>query len=146
MRPHPMDLKRFATGTIVGGIVLYAMGYVIWDVLFAGYFEANAGSATGVWRETRILWATIASNLTAGALITWIFLRGGGGSVIAGLKVGATTGFLVWLSVDLFFYGAANLSNLTASLVDPLLELVHGGAAGAMIAAAVGRRPQGASK
>jgi hypothetical protein len=38
-----VDIKRFIIGTVVGGIALYILGYVIWELVFADFFEANAG-------------------------------------------------------------------------------------------------------
>ncbi len=135
-----MDAKRFVTGTVVGAIVLYAGGYLIWDVAFASFFAANRGSATGVPRESQIIWAMAVGNLAYGALVTWIMLgRGGTTSVGGGAALGAITGLLMWLAVDFILYGATNLSNLTGAIADPLLEIVHGGVGGAAIAAVAGK-------
>ena len=135
-----MDAKRFVTGSVVGGIVLYAVGYLIWDVAFADFFRANAGPATGVPRDTQVIWAVAVGNLAYGTLVTWVMLsRGGTTAIGAGLRIGATVGFLMWVGVDFIFYGVMNLSNLTATMTDPLLELVHGGLAGAAIAAVAGK-------
>ena len=135
-----MDAKRFVTGSVVGGIVLYAVGYLIWDLAFADFFRANAGSATGVPRDTQVIWAVALGNLAYGTLVTWVMLsRGGTTAIGAGLRIGATVGFLMWVGVDFIFYGLMNLSNLAATMTDPLLEIVHGGLAGAAIAAVAGK-------
>jgi len=41
--------------------------------------------------------------------------------------------------VDFVFYGISNISNLTLTVVDPLVELVHGGIGGAAIGLVLGR-------
>ncbi len=56
-----------------------------------------------------------------------------------GLKVGAIVGFLMWFSADMIFYGIWNVENLTAAIVDSLLELVRGGIGGAVIAAVLAK-------
>ena len=43
-----MTTQRFAIGTLVGGLVLFFLGYLIFGILFADFFAANAGTATGV--------------------------------------------------------------------------------------------------
>lgn len=43
-----MDTKRFVIGTLVGGITMYLVGYIICELAFAVLFTANSGSATGV--------------------------------------------------------------------------------------------------
>jgi hypothetical protein len=135
-----VDTKRFVTGTLVGGLTLYAVGYVIWNMLFADFFAANAGTATGVPREAQLIWAVALGNLAHGALYTLaIGGRGDSPTVGAGLRIGAAVAFLVWAGTDFILYGVMNVSTLTATVVDPLLELVHGGIAGVVIAAVLGK-------
>src|SRR5215467_3015663 len=126
-----MDAKRFGVATVVGGIVLYALGYLIFNVMFAGFYAANVGSATGVDRASQIPWAMAVGNLAYAALIAYALERGGTSvSIGDGVKVGAIVGFLIWCSVDFTFYGATNIANLSRTIVDPLLEIVHAGVAG----------------
>ena len=44
-----MDAKRLAIGTVVGGIAMFAVGYLIWDITF-DYYTA-AVDAAGIARE-----------------------------------------------------------------------------------------------
>ena len=48
-------------------------------------------------------------------------------------------GFLLWFTVDFILYGIQNVSNLTRTFVDPLLELVRGGVSGGVISLVLGR-------
>jgi len=137
-----VDTKRLLTGTLLGGITLYAVGYLIWGQLFAAFFAANVGSATGVARD-RVEWALALGNLSQAALVTLaIGSRPGSATIGAGFRVGAIVAFLAWLGVDLIQYSVTNVFNLTATLVDPLLQLVHGGIGGAVIGAVFGKMPQ----
>jgi hypothetical protein len=61
-------------------------------------------------------------------------LKTGASSVADGAKVGAITGFLLWLGVDFIHYANTNIDNLTATLADPALELVRTAIVGAGIA------------
>ena len=135
-----MDIKRFIIGTIVGGIALYILGYVMFNLAFADFFAANAGSATGVWKDPQVIWAIALGTLSYAALITLaIGIRAGSTTIVEGLKVGAIVGFLMWFSADMIFYGIWNVWNLTAASVDTLLELVRGGIGGAVIAAVLAK-------
>lgn len=137
-----MDAKRLGVGTVAGGIAVYALGWVIFQKAFAAFYAANAGSATGVNREQNIIWAMVLGSLAYAALITYVMtLRGGAVSVMDGAKAGAITGFLIWLTVDMLFYGSTNMNNVTVAVVDPLLELVRGGVSGAVIASVLSRYP-----
>jgi hypothetical protein len=51
----------------------------------------------------------------------------------AGATVGAIVGLLLAVFVDFVMYGTQNISNLTATIVDPIATAVHGGIGGAVI-------------
>jgi hypothetical protein len=131
-----MNTKQWVVGTVVGGIVLYAVGYVLFDLLLGDYYAANGGSATGVSRDPYIVWAVAVGALAYAALILYA-LRAQPAplSVASGAKVGAIVGFLLWATVDFTLYGITNMNNLTITIVDPFVELVHAGIAGAVLGA-----------
>ena len=133
-----MDAKRFVTGTVVGAVVLYIVGYAIFTVAVASFYAANAGSATGV-EKPELYWATMLASLSYAALIVYAMGNRGAVNLGTGAKVGAIVGFLLWCTADFVFYGTTNVANLTRTVVDPLLEIVHGGIAGAAIASVLSR-------
>jgi hypothetical protein len=134
-----MDAKRSLTGALAGAVVLYATGYLMFDVVFADFYRTNAGSAAGVDRGGQLLWAMAVANLAYGALITFaIGNRTGTLSIGKGATVGAIVGSLLWCTVDFYFYSTTNIANLVRTVVDPLLEFVHGGIGGAVIALVLG--------
>ena len=118
-----MDPKRFALATVIGGGVLYAVGYLIFTTAFGAFYAANAGSATGVDRSGQIVWAMAIANLAYAALITFTMGRRPVASVGEGAMVGAIVGFLIWCTVDFVLYGSTNIANLPRTVVDPLLEI-----------------------
>ena len=128
-----MDTKRFLTGTVVGGIVLYVVGYLMFSKAFASFYAANAGGATGVNRPTELMWAVVVGNLGYAALICYAMGARTTSGLTGGAKIGAVVGFLMWLSVDFILYGVEDVANLTRTIVDPLLEIIHGGIGGAVI-------------
>ena len=139
-----MDAKRLTVATLVGGIVLYAVGYLIFTKAFAGFYAANVGTATGVDRDAEIVWAVALGSLAYAALIAYAMgNRAASPSIGEGAKIGAIVGFLLWFSVDFVLYGATNTANLTRTAVDPLLEIVHGGIGGAAMAAVLRAMPVG---
>ena len=69
-----MDMKRFAIGTIVGGITMYAVGYLIFTLGFSAYYAANVGEATNALREPTLEWAAVLGGFAFGALITYVIL------------------------------------------------------------------------
>ncbi len=135
-----MDIKRFIIGTVVAGITLFILGYVIWNMLFVEFFAANAGSATGVVKDPQVIWAIALGSLCYAALLTLaIGSRAGSVTIVEGLKIGAIVGGLMWFAVDLTLYAVWNVSNLTAAIADSVLELIRAGISGAVIAAVLGK-------
>ena len=131
-----MNAKQLTVGIIVGTLVSMIVGYVIWNVLAADFFASNMGSATGVMRDTQLLWAVIIGTASYTAFIALALGAQSGELTIAGgLKVGAIVGFLVWFSVDFILFGVMNVDTLTSAIVDPILEAIRGGITGAAIAA-----------
>ena len=130
-----MDAKRFVSGTLVGGVVLYVVGYLIFTMAFGPFYAANGGSATGVDRPAQLVWAVALGNFAYAALI--MFAAGnrmGYLSIGTGAQIGAIVGFLSWFTADFTLYGITNIANLTRTIVDPLLEIVHGGIGGGVMA------------
>ena len=65
-----MDAKKFALGTVAGGVTYFLLGWLIYGVVLVKFMDANMGSATGVMKETPdFLWLII-GNLAWGALLT----------------------------------------------------------------------------
>jgi len=119
-----MTTQRYVLGTVVGGLVLFFLGYLIYGIVFAGFFAANAGSATGVTRESLNFVALGIGQLAWGAALTVILGWSRASSAGEGAKVGAAVGLLVFLGFDLTLYATTNTQNLAASLVDAILATV----------------------
>jgi hypothetical protein len=128
-----MDTKRLVTGTVVGGIALFVLGYLIFDLALRDFYAANAGSATGVDRAPQLYWAVALGSLMYAALIT-LGIGSRTAAVGTGVTVGAVVGFLLWGTANFILYGITNLSNLTRTIVDPLAEAVRAGITGGVIA------------
>jgi hypothetical protein len=135
-----MNTRQWVIGTVGGGVVVMVAGYVIFEMLLGDFYRSNTGSATGVSRDPQIMWAVAIGALAYAALILQA-LKGQAAAVnvSSGMKIGATVGFLLWLCADFTIYGATNTNNLTLTMVDPLVELVRGGIAGAALGALLPR-------
>lgn len=139
-----MDTKKFLTGTLVGGITFFIMGFLIYVLLLEGFFMANGGGATDVVKTDIEWWALILGNLASAALLTYIFLRWAHISTfISGMKAGAVLGFLVTCSFDLIMYGTSNLMNLTGTIVDIVVWTIATAIVGGVIGAVLHVKPHG---
>ena len=130
-----MDAKRFVTGTVVGGVTLCAVGFLVY-----GLALANAYPATVIDREEPLLlWLFLAQFVWA-ALLTVILSKWPGGSTVTGgVTAAAVVGLLVSTAFGLGFYAMTTLPTSVMSFVDPLLGAVVFGIAGAAIGWTLGR-------
>ncbi len=139
-----MDTRRFLIGTVVGGVVLFGIGYLAYSVVLGNFYTENVGTATGIMRDPPIIWAIALGSLLQAAFLTAVIGWAGASSAGTGFRVAGTVGFLVIAAIDFIMYGTTNISNLTATIVDPLVAFVHSGIGGAVIAVVAGRRPAAA--
>ena len=137
-----MDMKRVIIGTIVGGILLEVLSYLVFDMAFGAYYAANIGM-NGVLKEPNLQWATAVTNF-AGALLVTLGLeaKGGMASPASGFVTGAVIGLLVWIQGDFYYYAATNAFQFVIAIVDPLLSALVTGVGGAVIAATLARVPR----
>src|SRR5438128_1701345 len=116
-----MDTKRIVIGSLVGGVAMYALGYLIFERAFGPFYAANAGSATGVPRAVNVQWAVALGTLALAVLLTLaIESRGAGSSRGQAFLTAGVVEFLVWFGADFSLYGITNIANLTQTIVDPL--------------------------
>ena len=138
-----MDAKKRIMATLAGFVVFFFMGFLLYGMLLMDFFMANAGSATGVYREDAemVWWALALGNLLQSYLLVYIFSKWANITTFSsGLQAGAMIGLILGLGYDLTMYGTSNISNLTATLVDPLVVAVTMGATGGVIGMVLGRK------
>ncbi len=131
--------KNFMMATLVGAVVLFVAGYLLYGLALAGFYESNVGSATGVMKETpEWLWL-ILSMVSFAAVITLVLGWAGAKDPASGFKIAAIFGLLMAVSVDFGQYSMTNLMNLTVTLVDPIVGAIHAGIGGAVIGMMLGK-------
>tara|TARA_B100001750_G_scaffold176328_1_gene144543 strand:- start:38 stop:454 length:417 start_codon:yes stop_codon:yes gene_type:complete len=134
-----METKKLAIGTVVGSITMFVLGYLIFDIIMAGFYANNAAAAFGVGRDTT-LWFQVALGIASLAtLVTLCIGWSGANDAACGFKVGATVGFFVWLGVGLIDYGYNTVSTAIFPVVDASMEMIRTGIGGAVIASVLGK-------
>lgn len=135
-----MSAKTWIAAT-AAFVAMFLLGFLLYAVLLMDFYAANAGTATGVMKETpNFVWLVLGEFL--GALtLTLILVWAGVRTATDGLKKGAIFGFLVTLAIGFVWLGTANISNLTSTLVDPLVSAIRFGAGGWVIGKIVGPGP-----
>lgn len=143
-----MSIVRFLIALIVGTLVLLVLGFILYAMVFTGYFAANAEPGAGaVAKDPPDMLFIYLSELILAALLCvvigcWASVSG----VVAGLRTGAVFGFLVSLAISMMFYGTVHYMNLEATLFDVALTTVRVAVAGAVIGMVLRRKqPAGPS-
>ncbi len=131
--------KILATG-LVGGVVAFILGFLIWGIALSGVMESNAGSATGVMRsEADFMWIPmILGHLSWGILFAYIYGHWANIKTFAtGAKGGATLGFLIGFTYDMINLGSTNIINTTGAIINvvamTIVSAIVGGAVGWML-------------
>lgn len=138
-----MNAKQTIVGVVVGTIVMLVVGYVLFDLALAGFYDSNMGSAENLMRETPQWWPRIV-GVAAYSLMITLYLGAKGGSnpsVATGATSGAIVGLLIWMTVDFVFLGIMNITTLQLAIVDSIAEAVRGGIVGAVIAVVAAKLP-----
>jgi len=135
-----MTIKNRILATLVGFVVFFLLGWLVYGMLLMDFYANNAGSATGVMRAENemIWWALILGNLFQTYLLVYIFGNWANITTFSdGLKAGAIIGLIMGFAFNLSMYGYSNLMNMTSALVDPFVSAVimaiTGGAIGFML-------------
>ena len=132
-----MDTTKLLTGTVVGTIVAFACGFLIFGMALESYMAENTASVT----EMSFLWL-ILGHVVLALLYTYIFLRWAGiKTASGGAKAAAVITLLMSLGANLIWLGSSGLftGGITAAIVDAIGATVVWTIAGAAIGWVLGR-------
>jgi len=130
---------RFILAVLVGMVSIGLFGFVLYGIVFASLFGANAGSAIGVMKNPPdLLWVGLA-HVPFGVLLALVIKWRGATSMGGGAVTGAILGLLMAASYDLSQYGTTHIWALKVTLIDPLITMGMVGASGALVGLALGR-------
>ncbi len=133
-----MDTKKFALGTVAGGVVYFLSGGLIYELLLGDFIMA--GYMDGLIKETPDFPILILSQLIFGAFLTMILRRWpDAGSLAQGAKAGAVLGLLLGLGYSLETYATTNVMEAAVIPVEAVVQAIRGGLAGGAIGAVLGR-------
>lgn len=137
-----MSIVRFAIALIVGTLVLLVLGFILYAMVFTGYFAGNAepGAASVAKDPPEMLFIYLSELILAVLLCLVIGCWAGVSGAVAGLRTGAVFGFLMSLAISMMFYGTVNYMNLQATLFDVVLTTLRVAVAGAVIGMVLRRK------
>ena len=134
-----MTQGRFWAASLAGGVTLFFVGFLLWGLALAGYYEAHVGTATGVAKEAPDMILLALSQIIWAVLLTVVMGKWAGVSGFGrGMMVGGVMGFFMSLSVGLSQFSMMNLFDLTLVLTDPFVSAVWSGLGGGVVGLVLG--------
>lgn len=134
-----MNTNKFIMGTLAGGITFFLVGFIIYGLALMSFFEAHAGSATGVAKADMVWWALILGNMGSAALLSYIFLKWANiSSFGSGASAAAIIGFFMSLSHEMINFATTNVMDMTGACAEVIVSVVYFAIGGGVIGAVLG--------
>ncbi|MCK0179708.1 hypothetical protein MWU50_10425 [Flavobacteriaceae bacterium S0862] len=140
-----MSNSKIFTAGLVGAIVAFLLGFIVYGNLLAEFFVENSGSASGVMRgDDEMQWIPmILGHVTWGMLFAIVFGKWANISTFAtGAKSGALLGFLIGASFDLIQLGSTHIASLTGIVVDIVVMTIVSAIVGGVVGWFFGRKKE----
>ncbi len=143
-----MKNNKFFLAVIVGTVVSFLLGWVIYGMLLHSVMADNCGVskelAAQVFKsmdkpDPQSLGIILVSNLFGALLLTTIAGWANARTLAAGAKVGAIVGLLTTLNFDLLWYGMSNLYTPVEIAIDACAAMVMTALTTAVIAMILGK-------
>jgi hypothetical protein len=134
-----MNIKKFAVGGIVAGILFFFLGWLIYGILLMDFMKAHPGTMSGYDKAAPdMLWLVI-GNLLSGFLMAYIFTKANVNTLANGFITAAVVGLLMAASYDCMNYGLTNLLSKKMMMADVLAAVVLSGVTGAITGLVMGK-------
>jgi len=136
-----MDSKKFLLGGIIGSIVNFFLGWLVWGMLLGKIMRDYSTHTPGVFRspETMIWWALVVGNIGFGFLIAYVLSKANISTAASGAVTGAVVGLLVVIGIDFIMYAQMKVFGLKVIAIDAASSLVVNAIVGAVVGWFLGR-------
>ncbi|THD69775.1 hypothetical protein E7Z59_05460 [Robertkochia marina] len=124
--------KANLLATLVGTIVMFFLGYLIWGMLTVEFFTQH--SLADLTKEPNIMYI-FAGNLVMTFVISSLYGKWADGnySAASGFKFGAMVGLFVGVGMGLLWFGSANMMTLTGHIAEAGLDILFYAVIGAVV-------------
>ncbi len=133
--------SRTILATLIGAVVSFLMGWLIYGVILRDYMQTHTVSYEGLMKpDSKLMVSYILGNILQAIALCYVLLianvkLGGRGAMIGGI-----TTFLFLLSMNIYFYAGMNwYTSFSAFLVDLVASVIIGTLVGAAIGFMLGR-------
>lgn len=134
-----MDIKKLVVGGIVGGILFFFLGWLLYGMLLMDFMNNNPGVVSGYSKETPDFLYLAIGNLLSGFMMAYIFIKANINTLMGGLIMAAVVGLLMAASYDCMIYATTNLYSKKMMLADVLASTAMSAVAGAVVGLLMGK-------
>jgi len=129
-----MFSKSNLLATLVGTIVMFFLGYLIWGIATVDFF--NGHTLVNTMKEVPNLGLIAVANIIAVFALSTLYGKWAGEkhSIGEGFCFGAWIGVFVGIGIGFLQYGTMEMMDLTGHSVEAILDIVFYGIIGAVIA------------
>jgi hypothetical protein len=129
-----MFTKQNLLATLAGFLVMFLLGYVIWGLATANFFEAH--TSPNVMKEVPDMVFIALSNLIAAFALSSLYGKWSRGhhSGGEGFQFGAWIGIFTGLGMGLLWYATAEIYDMTGVIANAVLDIIFYGIIGVVIA------------
>lgn len=135
-----MNAKIIIAG-VIAGIVSFFLGWLVWGILLMDFYEKGMVSYEGMEKEDPNLPIMGLAQIISGLLLAYIIGNFNGKmNWRRGMNIGAVVGFLLTLSMDLFFFAMMNwYKDMKFVFVDTAINTIFTALLGAIVGWYLGR-------
>lgn len=134
-------MKNHAIGALVGGLVLFALGYLIYVVLMPTPEWAQGSAFALASKAAPNLPPIIVAEILFGLLLTCTLLKSGDiNAVGSAAKAGAAIGGIIALAYSLLIFGTTEMISMQGVLLETVIWVVRWAVAGAVLSMVLGTK------
>ncbi len=129
-----MFTKQNVLATVAGFAVMFLLGYAIWGVALADFFEGH--TLNNFMKDPPDMLYIALGNLIGAFALSSLYGKWARGihSASEGFQFGAWIGIFVGLGMGLLQYGVMEMMDMTGYIAEAFIDIVFYGAIGAVIA------------
>ena len=137
-----MDIKKFLTGTIVGAVLCFLLGWLIYGVILRHYLYWHGGTGGHIERTEPLMIYLVVGNLLYGAFIAYVFVKANIRTLADGFITGGVIGLLVTGTFDFMMYATTHITSKHYILADTVAAAVMVAVVGAVLALVIGGKKE----
>ncbi len=100
-----MNIKKMLIAGMVGGVLFFLLGWLVYGILLKDYFLKNTGAAGNLGRADILMLTVLLGSLLQGYTYSYVFTRANVASLKDGMITGGILGFLIISAFDCMMYG-----------------------------------------